>query len=110
MDSANEKYNERWTWISEAITPIACKYGLKRVYLFGSYAKGTADKNSDVDLLIEKGRPMSLITFSEMRQDCVESLGCEVDLLTTAGIEKDFFDEISGSEVLLYESQGFHNS
>ena len=71
------------SWIINAIAPIACKYRLKRVFLFGSHAKGTANDESDVDLLVEKGEPMSLIKFSGLRQDCVESLGCEVDLITT---------------------------
>ena len=38
--------------IKKAITPIALKYGLKAVYLFGSYARGTADENSDIALLL----------------------------------------------------------
>ena len=38
--------------IKEIITPIAIQYGLKRIYLFGSYAKGKAKETSDVDLLI----------------------------------------------------------
>jgi len=35
--------------------PIARKYGLERVYLFGSYSRGDANENSDVDLRIDKG-------------------------------------------------------
>lgn len=36
--------------IQKAVVPIACFYGIKRLYLFGSYAKGTANEKSDVDL------------------------------------------------------------
>ena len=39
--------------IQKLITPIAKKYGLKSVFLFGSYARGTATENSDVDLIID---------------------------------------------------------
>ena len=35
--------------IRQIITPIAKKYGLPAVYLFGSYARGTANEDSDVD-------------------------------------------------------------
>ena len=35
--------------IKQAVTPIARSYGVKRIYLFGSYAKGNANENSDVD-------------------------------------------------------------
>lgn len=51
--------------IQKAVIPIARVYGVKRLYLFGSYAKGTADRESDIDLLVEKGRPMSLLKFSD---------------------------------------------
>jgi predicted nucleotidyltransferase len=41
--------------IKFCVEPIAKDYGIKKIYLFGSYAKGTANEDSDVDLLIEKG-------------------------------------------------------
>ena len=39
--------------ITARITPVAEKYGIPAVYLFGSYARGTATEDSDVDLLID---------------------------------------------------------
>ena len=73
--------------IRKAITPIAYSYGVKRLYLFGSYAKGTANEKSDIDILVEKGKPMSLLKLSGMRQMLQEALNLSVDLITTAGIE-----------------------
>ena len=37
------------------IAPIAARHGVERIYLFGSYARGEATKNSDVDLRVDKG-------------------------------------------------------
>ena len=37
------------------IAPIAARHGVDRVYLFGSYARGEATENSDVDLRVDKG-------------------------------------------------------
>ncbi len=91
------------TEIQKAIIPIAHSYGVKRLYLFGSYAKGTANEKSDIDLLIEKGKPMSLLKLSAMRQKVQEALNLSVDLITTAGIGEDFRKEIAGTEILLYE-------
>jgi len=71
--------------------------------LFSSYAKGIASEKSDVDLLVEKGKPMSLLKFSGMCQMIQEALNLSVDLVTTAGIEDDFRKEIAGAEILLYE-------
>ena len=87
----------------EIVAPIARFYGVKRLYLFGSYAKGNANENSDIDLLVEKGRSMSLLKLSGMRQSVQEALNLSVDLVTTTGIEEEFHKEIAGTEILLYE-------
>ena len=81
--------------IKKIIIPIAHSYGVKRLYLFGSYAKGTANEKSDIDLLVEKGKPISLLKFSGMRQMVQEALNLSIDLVTTAGIEDDFRKEIA---------------
>jgi len=39
--------------IKKAVKEVASKYDIKRVYLFGSYAKGLATPNSDIDLYME---------------------------------------------------------
>lgn len=91
------------TMIKKKITPIARFYGVKRIYLFGSYAKGNANENSDIDLLIEKGKPMSLLKLSGFRQAVQEALNLSVDVVTTAGMGDDFREEIAGTKILIYE-------
>lgn len=39
--------------IKAKIEPIAKQYNLSKVYLFGSYARGEEDENSDVDIALE---------------------------------------------------------
>jgi predicted nucleotidyltransferase len=89
--------------IKIAAERIAKQYGVKRVYLFGSYAKNAATPESDIDLLIEKGKPISLIDLSGMRIKFENELKTSIDLLTTDGTESEFRKEIAGTEVLLYE-------
>ena len=89
--------------IKSRLQPIAMQYGIRRMFLFGSYAKGTQTGNSDVDLLIEKGAPPSLLQLSGFLQDASEALGMDVDVVTTTGIEEAFRDTIRGTEVLIYE-------
>ena len=89
--------------IQHSFIPVAAKYGLKRAYLFWSYAKGLATEESDVDLLVEKGRPLSLLMLSGMLQDAQEAIGLPVDIVTTTGVDDDFRSQIAGSEVLIYE-------
>lgn len=45
--------------IKKIISPIASRYGVERVFLFGSYARGEATEESDLDFRIDKG--LSLI-------------------------------------------------
>ena len=73
------------------------------LYLSGSYAYGTNVEDSDIDLLIEKGKPMSLLKLSGFRQDVEEKMKRSVDVVTTTGIEAEFATAISGTEILLYE-------
>lgn len=90
-------------WIKDKSAPIAAKYGLRRMYLFGSHAKGIATKDSDIDLLFEKGEKLSLLGVSSMLQDLTESLGCSVDLVSRDSLEKSFNDEVLNTQVLIYE-------
>lgn len=92
--------------IQRIITPIAKTYGVRRVFLFGSYAKGTATEDSDVDLLIEKGRKLTLLGLAGIRQEASESLALPVDVVTTAALDEEMRASIMGSEVLLYEEEG----
>lgn len=89
--------------IQRKINPIAKEYGVKRMYLFGSYAKYLAKENSDIDIIIEKGKPMSLLKLSGMRLKCQETLNLPVDLITTSSIKNDFYKLIEGTEMLIYE-------
>ncbi len=48
--------------------PIAEKYGVESVFLFGSYARGQADADSDLDFLVyggEKFRPALIFSLAE---------------------------------------------
>ena len=46
--------------IKSIAAPIARQYGVAAMYLFGSYARGEATPNSDLDFRIERGRIRSL--------------------------------------------------
>jgi predicted nucleotidyltransferase len=39
---------------------LVSEYGVKRIGLFGSYAKGTPSETSDVDVVVEFARPIGL--------------------------------------------------
>lgn len=54
--------------ISSRIRPVAEKYHLKAVYLFGSYARGEARDDSDVEAALQK--EIDLITTVALEQPC----------------------------------------
>lgn len=84
------------------INPIARKYGIAKVYLFGSLARGDANENSDIDLLIDKGTLKGLFALGGFYNELSEALGVEIDILTTGSLDETFLDEIKEEEVLLY--------
>lgn len=86
------------------ITPIAIEYGLQSVSVFGSYSKGTASLNSDLDLIIEKGKLQSLFQLSGFRLAVEDALKLSVDLVTTDSSDQDFLNRIEKDEVLLYRT------
>ena len=89
--------------IKEKTVPIAKKYGVERMSLFGSYARGTANQNSDVDLYIDKGKITSLIRYFMFVDELEKILNCHVDVITTGIEDKKFLSEIQNEGVLLYE-------
>ena len=89
--------------IKNEIEPIAREYGVKKVYVFGSYAKGCVTEDSDVDLLVEKAPHMSAVTLAAFWNRIIKALKCNVDLLLTTGINKKFDESIGENRVLIYE-------
>ena len=88
--------------IKMVVCRLAEQYGAERVYLFGSYARGDATEQSDIDLRIDKGEIRGL-RFAGLLGDLEEALGNKVDLISTAGIDEQFLQSIQPDEVLLYE-------
>jgi len=68
--------------IADIIRPVAERYGVASVILFGSYAIGDADRDSDIDLYIETGNISDLIELSGFRLDLIDVLHKEVDVVT----------------------------
>ena len=89
--------------IKEKTVPIAIDYGIKSMSIFGSYARGEADDESDVDICIDKGEVKSLIKYFMFVDELEKSLGCHVDVVTTGIEDKVFLEKIEREGILLYE-------
>lgn len=93
--------------IRSIVTPIASKYDVARVFLFGSYARGEANSTSDIDIVIDKGRLRGL-QLAGMLGDLQERFDKGVDLLTITGIKDEegypsFKQRIEKDMVVIYE-------
>lgn len=75
--------------IKRRIEPVAKEYGVKSVYLFGSYARGEATEESDVDLLVDTPETQGLFEFYNMKDRFFEALGTDVDVVTARGLENN---------------------
>ena len=95
--------------IQRIVAPVASKYDVDRVFLFGSYARGDANSKSDLDFVIDKGRLRGL-QLAGMLGDLQERFDKGVDLLTITGItngsadgEPGFKQGIEEDMVVIYE-------
>lgn len=77
--------------IKKRVAPVASKYQLRAVYLFGSYARGEATESSDVDILIDRtgSTIKGMFDMGGLYSDLCDSVGKEVDLITTHMLEQD---------------------
>lgn len=89
--------------ISRIVAPIAEKYGVKRISLFGSRARGEDNADSDYDFLISKGNLNSLLYYVSFVNELEEVFGTHVDVVSDTACDKDFINSISKETVLLYE-------
>ena len=79
---------------------------VKKVYVFGSFARNEADTNSDVDLLLELdySEPIGMKFFTY--QPALEKLlKTKVDVVTTDGLSKYIKPVIDKDKILIYERQ-----
>jgi predicted nucleotidyltransferase len=90
---------------ANALAAYCRSHGIRRLSLFGSRLKGTARKDSDVDLLVEfepREKP-SLLDMAQIEIDLSEMLGgLTVDLRTREELSRYFRDEIVRTAELLH--------
>jgi len=68
-------------------------FGVKRIGLFGSFARGSSGRNSDVDMVVEFQEPIGL-RFIDLAQYLEKLLGRKVDILTEEGIKSIRIKEV----------------
>jgi predicted nucleotidyltransferase len=89
--------------ITALVKPLAEKYHVREIYLFGSYARGEADGDSDMDFLVFGGEGFKLTSILALGEDLRAVLKKKVDVFEIREINQDseFFRTIMREKVLV---------
>nr|WP_300303736.1 nucleotidyltransferase domain-containing protein [uncultured Anaerostipes sp.] len=77
------------TDIKALVKPIAEKYNVDEIYLFGSYARDEADQNSDLDFLVFGGQNFKLTMIFSLAEELRAILNKKVDVFEINEINQD---------------------
>ena len=91
--------------IKKKLLPFVSLYPIERLGLFGSAARGDMTSKSDVDLLIEMPREVSLFRFIELKQKIEEVLNRTVDLVEYGALKPKIKDKILQEQIVLYDKR-----
>lgn len=85
--------------------PVFKKYGILKAQIFGSYARGEASADSDIDLMVTYGKKQALGAWEVIgiRQELADALNREVDLVTEGNVIPYFQESIYRDLKPLYE-------
>ena len=91
--------------IKEKIKPVAEKYNLVYVWIFGSYAKKKQTKESDVDIIVRTEDVIGGFKIVEVKFALEEALKKKVDIITTGSIKGSLLEDENLEEILLYSAE-----
>jgi len=96
--------------LAEKIIPVLLPYGIKRIAIFGSFARGEASQESDVDILVEffepRRIPVGLLSWVRLERELSQRVGRKVDLVSFSGLRPRLRKEIEREMVVIYEATG----
>lgn len=91
------------TSIENAVRDEASSFDIDKIYLFGSYARGTANEQSDIDLCLETGKNFSLFSAGAFSHALGTVLDVPIDLTTETSLYDFVKEECLRDRILIYE-------
>ena len=95
---------EHFENISNKIKPVAQKFNLSSVWLFGSYAKQKQEIDSDIDIIVKTEDVAEGFKIVEVKFALEEALKKKVDIITTESIKGSLLEDENLNELLIYKS------
>jgi len=90
--------------VKEIILKILKPHGVRRVAVFGSYARGEAGPESDIDILVSFSQTKSLLELVRIEEELKQALHLKVDLLTEKAVSPYLIDAVRRDEVVILGS------
>jgi predicted nucleotidyltransferase len=92
--------------ITRLVGPVVQRYGITKAWLFGSYARGEARPDSDIDICIEEGKPLSLLKIGGLDTDLRATLKRNVDIVghDFMRLDDSFVEEMNRDRIAIYET------
>lgn len=88
---------------SRAVADLCARNDIRRLRVFGSFARGDATASSDLDLLADFSARKSLFELVRIEREFAETLGVRVDLLTERALHPSLRDRILADARVIYE-------
>jgi predicted nucleotidyltransferase len=89
---------------TNALIEICRANDVARLEVFGSTARGEANEDSDIDLLVEFTKRKSLLALVSLEREMSAALGRNVDLLTEAAISPYLREQINRDRRVIYDA------
>jgi predicted nucleotidyltransferase len=85
--------------LADQLRPVLQKFAVRRAGVFGSYARGEATGESDVDLLVELAPGASLLDLVALQLELRDAVGFEVDVNTYRALHPLLRDQVLSEEI-----------
>ena len=94
--------------IKEIVSPIFKKYNIYNVYLFGSYARNEANKESDIDFIIKTEGTLTMLQLTRLADELENALEKEIDIV----FEESYTEDIKNikNKFLLKAKEAFYGN
>ena len=87
--------------IRNAIRPVLEENGVFKAEIFGSYARGEQEIDSDIDLLVEFESDKTLVDLAKLKSDLEEVLDDSVDVLTYNSVHPEIRDRVFSEAIAI---------